>query len=225
MNTSIWKELIIVPRVCASSMCSVSWCLLCFMSLSFDYICIFYSPLRECLRARHFRATSLLHTTCVRSCCTWRGSCVAAKHKKKSRNCLERKCSFPSLSAKSFIVLPLPLSKTNTSNKAWGDAVRWLRMHRSRSRRKSRDTSQSTFDLQVVPSYFDIWVVDNFCTMFRLFVLPQGSSDWIINIYLFHNCHGHAFVCSFLRKMFHFPFCNHVYRVLCNSMNPHLARF
>jgi len=145
--------------------------------------------------------------------------------KKNSRNFLERKCSFPSLSAKSFIVLPLPLSKTNTSNKAWGDAVRWLRMHRSRSRRKSRDTGQSTFDLQVVPSYFDIWVVDNFCTMFRLFVLPQGSSDWIINIYLFHNCHGHAFVCSFLRKMFHFPFCNHVYRVLCNSMNPHLARF
>ena len=33
-----------------------------------------------------------------------------------------------SLSIKSFMVLPLPPSKTNTSNKAWGDTVRWVRM-------------------------------------------------------------------------------------------------
>jgi len=33
-----------------------------------------------------------------------------------------------SLPTKSFMVLNLPLSKTNTSNKAWGDAVLWLRM-------------------------------------------------------------------------------------------------
>jgi len=36
--------------------------------------------------------------------------------------------SLRSLSTKSFMVLPLPPSKTNTSYKAWGDAVRWLRM-------------------------------------------------------------------------------------------------
>ena len=42
----------------------------------------FHGPLRECLRARCFRATLLLHTTCVRSCCTWRASCVAAKYPK-----------------------------------------------------------------------------------------------------------------------------------------------
>ena len=39
--------------------------------------------LRECLRARRFRATLLLHTTCVRSYCTWRAGCVAAYQKKK----------------------------------------------------------------------------------------------------------------------------------------------
>jgi len=30
---------------------------------------------------RRFWATLLLHTTCVRSCCTWRASCVAAFNK------------------------------------------------------------------------------------------------------------------------------------------------
>jgi hypothetical protein len=38
--------------------------------------------LRECLRARRFWATLLLHTTCVRSWWNWRASCVAAKHKR-----------------------------------------------------------------------------------------------------------------------------------------------
>jgi len=40
-------------------------------------------PLREYHRARRFRASLLLHTTCVRSCCNWRASCVAAKQWKK----------------------------------------------------------------------------------------------------------------------------------------------
>ena len=40
-------------------------------------------PLRECLRARRLRPTLLLHTTCVRSWCTWRTSCVAAFKKQK----------------------------------------------------------------------------------------------------------------------------------------------
>ena len=35
--------------------------------------------------ARRFRPTLLLHTTCVRSCCTWRANCVAAFQKKKVR--------------------------------------------------------------------------------------------------------------------------------------------
>ena len=42
------------------------------------------TPLRECLGARRFRPTLLLHTTCVRSCCTRRASCVAAFKKKKN---------------------------------------------------------------------------------------------------------------------------------------------
>ena len=43
-----------------------------------------HGPLRECLRARRFRASLLLHTTCVRSCCKWRASRVVAKHSKKN---------------------------------------------------------------------------------------------------------------------------------------------
>jgi len=33
---------------------------------------------------RRFRPTLLLHTTCVRSCCTWRASCVAVFNQKKN---------------------------------------------------------------------------------------------------------------------------------------------
>ena len=44
-----------------------------------------WHELRECLRARRFRDSLLLHTTCVRSCCNWRASCVAAKHQKTQR--------------------------------------------------------------------------------------------------------------------------------------------
>jgi len=36
------------------------------------------------LRVRRLRSTLLLHTTCVRSCYTWRASCVAAKKNKKT---------------------------------------------------------------------------------------------------------------------------------------------
>ena len=35
--------------------------------------------------ARLFRASLLLHTTCVRSCCTWRASCVAAPQQNKNQ--------------------------------------------------------------------------------------------------------------------------------------------
>ena len=34
---------------------------------------------------RRFRASLLLHTTCVHSCCTWRGGCVAVHHKNKNK--------------------------------------------------------------------------------------------------------------------------------------------
>jgi len=36
--------------------------------------------LRECLRGRRFRASLLLHTTCVRSWCNWHTRCVTTKH-------------------------------------------------------------------------------------------------------------------------------------------------
>ena len=42
-----------------------------------------WHELWKCLLSRRFRATLLLHTTCVRSCCTWRASSVVAKHLKK----------------------------------------------------------------------------------------------------------------------------------------------
>ena len=69
--------------MCSSSMFRFSWCVFCSISLLFDCMCIrcheVHGPLRECLRARHFRATLSLRTTCVHSCCNWRASCVAAK--------------------------------------------------------------------------------------------------------------------------------------------------
>jgi len=40
---------------------------------------------RECPRAGRFWASLLLHPTCVHSCCNWRASCVAAKHKQKNK--------------------------------------------------------------------------------------------------------------------------------------------
>jgi len=68
----------------------VSWCAFCSMSLLFDYMCvrlllISWSIAGVPSSARRFRASLLLHTTCVRSWCTWRASCVAAKHKNKNR--------------------------------------------------------------------------------------------------------------------------------------------
>jgi len=50
--------------------------------------------------------------------------------------------SRPLSSTKSFMLWPLPLSKTNTSYKALGDAVLWLRMSRWVGAAKSSDTSQ-----------------------------------------------------------------------------------
>ena len=51
-----------------------------------------WHELRECLWARRFRATLILHTTCVRSWCNGCASCVAAKytHKKKLGKDLKR---------------------------------------------------------------------------------------------------------------------------------------
>jgi len=40
-------------------------------------------PLQKCPRAGRFRASLLLHTTCVRSWCNWRASCVASKQQQK----------------------------------------------------------------------------------------------------------------------------------------------
>jgi len=42
-------------------------------------------PLWECLRARRFQTTLLLHTACVGSWCNWRATSVAGKHNKKSQ--------------------------------------------------------------------------------------------------------------------------------------------
>jgi len=49
-----------------------------------QHLCV-QGPLQECLRARRFRATLLLHTTCVRSWCNWRASSVAAKQNQKKQ--------------------------------------------------------------------------------------------------------------------------------------------
>ena len=76
-------------HVCFIHPCSVFldvYSVLClFYSTTCVCVChVFYGSLRECLRARRFRATLLLHTTCVHSWCTWRTNCVAA-YKNKSR--------------------------------------------------------------------------------------------------------------------------------------------
>ena len=42
-----------------------------------------WHELRECLRARCFRATLILNPICVRSWCNWRASCVDSKTKQK----------------------------------------------------------------------------------------------------------------------------------------------
>jgi len=41
--------------------------------------------LRECLRARCFRASLLLHTTCNHSCCNWCVSRMSTKHKQQKK--------------------------------------------------------------------------------------------------------------------------------------------
>jgi len=43
-----------------------------------------WHELRECLQAGRFRASLIVHTTCVRSWCNWRTSCVAANNNKKN---------------------------------------------------------------------------------------------------------------------------------------------
>jgi len=60
-------------------------CFVLFLFCLFTCVCVcheVHGPLLECLQARRCRATLLLHTTFVRSWCTWRASCVAAYPKK-----------------------------------------------------------------------------------------------------------------------------------------------
>ena len=65
--------------------------LVCLSTCVCEYLQV-QGPLRECLRAGRFRASPLLHPTCVRSCCNWRASCVATKQKTKIPQCCN--CSF-----------------------------------------------------------------------------------------------------------------------------------
>jgi len=60
-------------------------CVLFLFCLSiFLCVCLqLQGPLRECPQAGRFRASLLLHTTCVRSWCNWHASCVAGKITKK----------------------------------------------------------------------------------------------------------------------------------------------
>jgi len=60
-------------------------CVLCSISLFFVYMCVRMPQThgRRSASAKHFRASLLLHTTCVRSCCNWRAICVAAKPLKR----------------------------------------------------------------------------------------------------------------------------------------------
>jgi len=61
-------------------------CFVLFLVCLSTCVCVYLQvqgPLRECLRAGRFRASPLLHPTCVRSCCNWRASCVATKQKTK----------------------------------------------------------------------------------------------------------------------------------------------
>ena len=84
INHEIYKEtikqirsntkLIAVSGVCYLSMLRVYACVFCSISMLFVYMCrgvcvclLVQGPLRECLRAGHFRASILLHTTCGRS--------------------------------------------------------------------------------------------------------------------------------------------------------------
>jgi len=58
------RKIFIVPRMCSLSLLRVSWCVFYSISLLFDYVWMrltFHGPLRECLRARRFRAFLLLH--------------------------------------------------------------------------------------------------------------------------------------------------------------------
>ena len=73
-------------------MLRVNGCVFCSISLWSVYMCVRMPlslvPLRECVRARRFRASLLLCTTCaiVRSCCNWRASCVAIKQPQKKKS-------------------------------------------------------------------------------------------------------------------------------------------
>ena len=78
------KKIIPVSVVCYSRMLCVNACVFCSIPLLFACMCMrkTSSPRsivgRECIQARRFRATLLLRTTCMRSCCTRRISSMAA---------------------------------------------------------------------------------------------------------------------------------------------------
>jgi len=85
----IWKKkLIIVPRVCSSSMFRVSWCVFCSISLLFDYMCmrlpfILWSiagvSSSQALPGFPYYCASI----CACSCCTWCARCMDSKREKK----------------------------------------------------------------------------------------------------------------------------------------------
>jgi len=68
----------LIPVLCV-------WCPFMFLWLgalfTFFFVCLHvcaYASKFKVHCGSAFEATLLLHTTCVRSCCTWRASCVAA---------------------------------------------------------------------------------------------------------------------------------------------------
>ena len=80
--------MIIVSRVCPSSMLRVSWCEWCSMSLLFDYTCVFANrPVVHCGSAFEPGASGLPYyctSICVRFGCTRLASCVDSTPKNKT---------------------------------------------------------------------------------------------------------------------------------------------
>jgi len=88
-NKLLVKKLIIVPRVCSSSMLRVSWCVFCSMSLLFHLMCtrVPFIPWYLCGSAFEPGASGLPYyctSICARSCCTWRATCVDSKPPNKN---------------------------------------------------------------------------------------------------------------------------------------------
>jgi len=90
--------------------------------------------------------------------------------------------SLRSLSTKSLMVLPLPPSKTNTSYKAWRDAVRWLNMRQMWSllypgMRASPSTCRVlAIDWHVRGLYYCLWCARGVCLCPRV-ITPRGFTS------------------------------------------------